>query len=128
MRYHISPLRYAFEGLLDLVGLGPRHSVFTAARNTESRVRFAQYLDRVQPAREHGSRVGGRRTARFLGGGGALSRGVVRHAPSEPHALPVRTPAFRQETDLGARAAARRSSGGSTFNSLRFLLHALRVR
>ena len=126
MQIRISPLRHAAESILDLVGLGPRRSLFTAARNPESRVRFAQYMNRVQPDTEHNH--SNHRTIRFLVDDDAVSRGIIRHAPSEPDVLPVRQPAFRVSSQMGGFAAMRRSREHDTPNPFKLLLHALRVR
>ncbi len=126
MRYRISPFRYAFEGFLDLFGLGPRRSQLTVARHPESRVRFAQYMNRVQPPAEHNH--ANHRAIRFLGGGGAVSRGIVKHAPSESSPTPVPTPAFRSLNQPGSIAARRRADAQQSPNPFKLLLHALRVR
>ncbi|MGH8020499.1 MAG: hypothetical protein ACREIA_19875 [Opitutaceae bacterium] len=126
MRYRISPLRCAFEGVLGLFGLGPRRSLFTAARDPESRLRFAQYMNRVQPPSEHSH--SSQRAIRFLGSGGAVSRGIIRHAPFDSNAMAVPTPAFRACNQPGTIAARRRASAQQIPNPLRLLLHALRVR
>jgi hypothetical protein len=125
MRYKLSPLRYAFEVILNLIGRGPRRSRFSPARHPESRQRFAQYLSRVQPAAEAAT---ARQAARLLGQGGALSNGVVRHAPlSHSPALGVRRSTLHLVSQPSDIAARRRALSGSS-SSLRTLLDALRVR
>jgi hypothetical protein len=126
MRYNLSPIRHAFELLLTLVGRGPRRSGFTPARDPKSRMRFAQYVSKVQPAPDPTAM---RQAARLLGQGGALSNGVVRHAPLSG----VPTSGLRRATlhlisqpeDVVAR---RRAQAFSNSTSLRTLLDALRVR
>jgi hypothetical protein len=125
MRYRISPLRHAFESILDLFGLGPERSTFTPARTTESRVRFAQYVSRLQPAAEP---VAARRTARLLSQGGAVSRGNVRHAPLSEAAVIGRRPLFHLFTLPGGIAARRRARAQQHDTPLRTLFNALRVR
>lgn len=126
MRHRLSPFRIVFEAALNLVGRGPRRSPFTPARDPKSRLRFAQYVSRVQPAPDP---TAVRHTARLLGTGGALSRGVVRHAPWSA-GLP--TPAFRTAParygQPGRVAARRRAQAGFPVFSLRMLLDALRAR
>lgn len=126
MSYKLSPFRHALEIVLNLVGRGPRRSGFTPARNLESRVRFAQYLSRVQPTPEQ---IAARQASRLLGNSGALSRGTVRHAPlsSMPETGPRRTTLhlFSQPGDIAGR---RRVRSNDNFLSLRTLLDALRVR
>jgi hypothetical protein len=120
MRYKLSPFRHAFELFLDLLGRGPRRSGFTPARDPKSRMRFAQYVSKVQPTPDLSP---ARRNARLLGQGGALSNGVVRHAPLS--GLPA-TGLRRSTFHLIAPANDRRASSASS--SLRTLLDALRVR
>jgi len=126
MRYHLSPLRHAFEMVLNLVGRGPQRSCFTPARNPETRVRFAQYLSRVQPALDP-AQV--RQAVRLLGKSGTLSRGEVRHAPltGAPATGPRRSTLhyISRPEDVAAR---RRAQALNTSVSLRTLLDALRVR
>ena len=125
MRYRLSPLRHAFELLLNLVGRGPRRSGFTPARHPETRQRFAQYLSRVQPTPEAAT---ARQAARLLGQGGALSNGVVRHAPlSGVPAAGVRRSTLHLVAQPSDIAARRRAQSG-TSSSLRTLLDALRIR
>ncbi len=124
MRYRLSVLRHTLELCLNLVGLGPRHSGFAPARDPKSRMRFAQYVSKVQPAPDRHSV---RRTAQLLGQGGALSNGVVRHAPlSGGPASGLRRSTFHLVTQPGDIAARRRAQSASS--SLRTLLDALRVR
>jgi len=126
MRYHLSPLRHAFELILNLVGHGPRRSCFTPARNPESRVRFAQYVSRVQPAFDP-AQV--RQAVRMLGNGGTLSRGEVRHAPlTGGPAAGARRSTLHYISQPGDVAARRRAQAFGTSVSLRSLLDALRVR
>jgi hypothetical protein len=126
MRFHLSPFRYALEIVLNLVGHGPRRSCFTPARDPESRVRFAQYLSRVQPTPEQ---IAARQAARMLGSGGTLSRGIVRHAPltSAPETSPRRA-TFNLFSQHGDVAGRRRVRSTENTNPLRTLLDALRVR
>lgn len=126
MRYRISPLRYAFESVLGLFGHGPRRSHFTPARDPESRMRFAQYLSRVQPGCET---VTARRTAaRLLGTNGAVSRGIIRHAPLSENPIPDRRPLFQSFTQPTGIAAQRRARAYHQGTPLRTLFHALRAR
>lgn len=124
MRYRLSPFRHAFESLLDLFGLGPRRSSFSPARSTESRVRFAHYVSRLQPAAEP---VAARRTARLLSQGGAVSRGNVRHAPLA-EVPPPRRPLFHLFTLPGGVAARRRAQAQQPETALRTLFNGLRAR
>lgn len=125
MRYHISPVRHAVELVLDVFALGPRRSRFSPARNPESRVRFAQYVSRIQPALDPST---SRRATRLLGNGGAVQRGGVRHAPISDNPIPQRRPLFQLFTLPGGIAARRRASAQMTAPSLRTLLDALRAR
>ncbi|RME67779.1 MAG: hypothetical protein D6781_12490 [Verrucomicrobia bacterium] len=124
----ISPLRFAWEGLLGLVGLGPRHARFSTIRDPESRVRFAQYLRRVQPSADAESI---RRAAAFLGSGGSVSRGNVRHAPAGGE-IPARAvPHFTfsgQPTGIISRRRQLAHRTGIRETSSRSLLNALRIR
>ncbi len=125
MRYRISPLRLAWESILNLFGAGPRSSRFTPAREVESRMRFAQYLRRVQPEPDPAA---ARRTSRMLGPGGAVSRGVVRHAAESVNPLPSRRPLFRLFTEPQGIAARRRALARQPASPLRVFLDVLRVR
>jgi hypothetical protein len=125
MRYHISPVRYALDLVLNVVGLGPKHSRFLPARDPESRMRFAQYLRRVQPEPTAGSV---HRTVRLLGTGGAVSRGTVRHAPVSGAIAPQPRPMFRFATETGGLVARRRAQAQQHPKSLRTLFDALRAR
>lgn len=126
MRLHLSPFRLAVEMVLNLFGRGPRRSRFTPARNPETRVRFAQYLSRVQPEPDPAE---ARRAARLLGSGGALSRGLVRHArlTAEPAGGPPRRTTMHLFAQPGELARRRRAQAGAP-SSLRTLLNALRAR
>lgn len=125
-KYHISPLRHALDSLLGWFGHGPRHSRFSPARDYDSRVRFAQYMRRVQPPPD---RMAVKRKAEMLGRGGALSSGLVRHAAVNSE-LPVRrTPSFGSFSPVGSVAARRRfASVQQTSSPLRSMLNALRLR
>ena len=126
MRFHLSPFRYALEIVLNLVGHGPRRSCFTPARDPESRVRFAQYLSRVQPTPEQ---IAARQAARMLGSSGVLSHGNVRHAPlSAAPETGLRRPPFHLFSHPGDIARRRRVRSSENALSLRTLLNALRVR
>jgi hypothetical protein len=126
MRIHRSPFRHAVELILNLVGRGPRRSRFTPARDPQSRRRFAQYVSRVQPAPDA---TEARHAARLLGTGGALSRGLVRHAPmSASPTSGARRATLHLFSQPGDIAARRRAEANRTPTSLRILLDALRVR
>jgi hypothetical protein len=125
MRNQIHPLRTTLDGVLDLFGLGPRRSRFTPARDPESRMRFAQYVSRVQPASDF---VAARRTAHLLSQGGAVSHGDVRHAPVSDGPTPLRRPLFHLFTQPGGIAARRRARAQEEATSLRTMFNALRVR
>ena len=126
MRYNLSPFRHAFELLLNLVGRGPRRSGFTPARDPKSRMRFAQYVSKVQPTPDPAAM---RQAARLLGQGGALSNGIVRHAPLSGVSAPgLRRATLHLISQPGDIAARRRAQSATSSTSLRTLLDALRVR
>ena len=125
MRYHISPTRHLLESVLNLVGHGPRQSRFTPARDPESRVRFAQYVYKVQPPPEVETK---RRNIQLIGAGGAVSSGIVRHASANGSVSARRMPAFQFMNDVGNLAARRRAAARQKGTPIQTLLHALRVR
>ena len=125
MRYHISPFRHLFESALNLVGHGPRQSRFSPVRDPESRVRFAQYISKLQPPADTESK---HRAIRLIGGGGAISSGVVRHASLNGGVSSRRMPAFQFMNETGSIAARRRTSARRKGTPIQTLLHALRVR
>jgi hypothetical protein len=125
MQNQLHPLRFTLDGILDLFGLGPRRSRFSPARNPESRMRFAQYVSRVQPASDFAA---ARRTARLLSQGGAVSHGEVRHAPVSEEPATLRRPLFHLFTQPGGIAARRRARAQEEATSLRTMFNALRVR
>jgi hypothetical protein len=126
MRYHLSPLRHAFELLLNLVGRGPRRSGFTPARDPQSRMRFAQYVCKVQPVPDPAA---ARQASRLLGQGGALSNGIVRHAPlSGASSSGLSRATLHLISHPGNVATRRRAQAPTSSTSLRTLLDALRVR
>lgn len=124
MRYNLSPIRYAFELVLNLVGHGPRRSCLTPARDPKSRLRFAQYVSRVQPGLDLPPR---RNVARLLGQGGALSDGVVRHAPLSSAPAGMRRATFHL-VNSGEHGGRGRPVSAGASTALRTLLDALRVR
>jgi hypothetical protein len=125
MRYHISPTRHLLESVLNLVGRGPRQSRFTPARDPESRVRFAQYICKVQPPFEAETK---RRNIQLIGSSGAVSSGIVRHASANSGVSTRRVPAFQFMNDMGSMAARRRAAARQKGTPIQTLLHALRVR
>lgn len=88
-------------------------------------MRFAKYVSRVQPSPDS---VAARRTSRLLSQGGAVSRGIVRHAPFSNGPAPIRRPMFHLFTQPGSIAARRRATAQQEPTPLRVLFHALRVR
>jgi hypothetical protein len=126
MRHTISPIRHAIGNLLNVLGFRSRNFLFSAARNPDSRRRFAAYMARVQPPV---AATATRRTARLLTVGGAMSRGFVHHAPESDGPGSRHSP-FRFLSGAGEIASLRRAraehrSHGTPF---RTLLDALRVR
>jgi len=125
-KHYISPVRFAVESLLGWFGFGPRHSRFSPARHPESRMRFAQYVSRVQPPVE---RAVAKRKAEMLGRGGALSNGAVRHAAPNDSFPVMRSPGFSFVSPARHVAARRHfASVRQTSSLLRSMLNALRAR
>lgn len=125
MRYHISPFRHLFESALNLVGHGPRQSRFSPVRDPESRVRFAQYICKLQPPPDLENK---NRAIRLIGSGGAVSSGVVRHASLNGGVSSRRTPAFQFMNETGSIIARRRTAARQKATPIQTFLHALRVR
>lgn len=127
MRHTISPIRHAIGNLLNVLGFHGRNSLFTPARNPESRRRFAAYMARVQPPTDA---LATRRTVRLLSLGGSMSRGFVQHA-RESDGPSARRPAFRFMSSAGEIANLRRARADQRHTHatpFRTLLDALRVR
>lgn len=125
MSHSISPIRHAFDGALDLIGIGPRRSPFSPARNPESRLRFARYVSKVQPPADPSP---ARHPARLLGHGGAVTLGTVRHASFAEAVTGPRRPLFHLFTQPGGIAARRRAMAQQSSTPLRTLFDALRAR
>lgn len=124
----ISPFRYAWESFLNLVGLGPRRSPFLTVRDPDSRARFAQYMRRTQPSFDPGE---ARRTSVFLGNGGSVTHGVVRHASVNGESVVKKIPRFTFSSQTGSIVARRRQRairGSGMGAANRSLLNAVRVR